>query len=50
QWALDMLPNPLFAPHFVWDAKHLFKHNGKECKHFYMEPWLGKQWCNVQLH
>ncbi|KAG1876519.1 hypothetical protein DFJ58DRAFT_720982 [Suillus subalutaceus] len=28
-WALDLLANPLLAPHFVWDAQQVFKHNGR---------------------
>ncbi|KIK14665.1 hypothetical protein PISMIDRAFT_116623 [Pisolithus microcarpus 441] len=27
EWALDLLSNPLLAPHFVWDAQRLFKYN-----------------------
>ncbi|KAG1874443.1 hypothetical protein F4604DRAFT_1880894 [Suillus subluteus] len=27
-WALDLLDNPLLAPHFVWDTCCVFKHNG----------------------
>ncbi|KAG2033671.1 hypothetical protein BDR03DRAFT_1014073 [Suillus americanus] len=27
-WALDLLDNPLLAPHFVWDAQHVYKHDG----------------------
>ncbi|KIK90456.1 hypothetical protein PAXRUDRAFT_14345 [Paxillus rubicundulus Ve08.2h10] len=61
EWALDMLTNPLLAPHFVWDAQHLFKHDGQEYKRFYMEPWtvpLEKLWdlsktfpmCTTQQH
>ncbi|KAG1796452.1 uncharacterized protein HD556DRAFT_1431467 [Suillus plorans] len=39
-WALDLLANPLLAPHFVWDAQRVFKHNGREAEHFYNEPWM----------
>ncbi|KAG1874106.1 hypothetical protein C8R48DRAFT_745988 [Suillus tomentosus] len=38
-WALDLLANPLLAPHF---------HNGKEFEHFYNEPWTGDRWRDVQ--
>ncbi|KIK74298.1 hypothetical protein PAXRUDRAFT_791186, partial [Paxillus rubicundulus Ve08.2h10] len=60
EWALDMLTNPLLAPHFVWDAQRLFKHDGQEVgvlvleftvlchKHFYTEPWMGERWWDVQ--
>ncbi|KAG1786948.1 uncharacterized protein HD556DRAFT_1449297 [Suillus plorans] len=39
-WALDLLANPLLAPHFVWDAQRVFKHNGREFERFYNEPWM----------
>ncbi|KAI6027155.1 hypothetical protein EDC04DRAFT_2605916 [Pisolithus marmoratus] len=38
-WALDLLQNPSLAPHFVWDAQWLFKHDGKKYERFYTEPW-----------
>ncbi|KAG1824182.1 hypothetical protein EV424DRAFT_1471936 [Suillus variegatus] len=43
-WALDLLANPLLAPHFVWDAQQVFKHNGREFECFYNEPWTGDRW------
>ncbi|KIK73351.1 hypothetical protein PAXRUDRAFT_20955 [Paxillus rubicundulus Ve08.2h10] len=49
EWALDMLTNPLLTLHFVWDAQRLFKHNGQEYKCFYMEPWMGERWWDVQV-
>ncbi|KAG2133578.1 uncharacterized protein EDB93DRAFT_1242820 [Suillus bovinus] len=39
-WALDLLANPLLAPHF---------HNGREFEHFYNEPWMGDQWWDTRL-
>ncbi|KIK81387.1 hypothetical protein PAXRUDRAFT_15268 [Paxillus rubicundulus Ve08.2h10] len=41
-WALDLLANPILAPHFVWDAQHLFKHDGVDYKHFCTKPWTGE--------
>ncbi|KAG2117676.1 hypothetical protein BD769DRAFT_1629737 [Suillus cothurnatus] len=38
EWALDLLENPLLAPHFVWDAQRVYKHNGTEFERFYDEP------------
>ncbi|KAG0696993.1 hypothetical protein DFH29DRAFT_984460 [Suillus ampliporus] len=47
-WALDLLANPLLAPHFVWDAQRVFKHNGREFERFYDEPWTGDRWWDIQ--
>ncbi|KAF8120295.1 hypothetical protein EV363DRAFT_1191298 [Boletus edulis] len=47
-WALDLLSNPLLAPHFVWDAQQLFKYNGTEYERFYTEPWTGNRWWDIQ--
>ncbi|KAI6102268.1 hypothetical protein F5141DRAFT_1065743 [Pisolithus sp. B1] len=41
-WALDLLQNPLLAPHFVWDAQHLFKYNG-DCWWDIQAPELAKE-------
>ncbi|KAG2140624.1 hypothetical protein DEU56DRAFT_734807, partial [Suillus clintonianus] len=48
EWALDLLENPLLAPHFVWDAQRVFKHNSTGFERFYDEPWTGDQWWDVQ--
>ncbi|KAG1817742.1 hypothetical protein EV424DRAFT_1347854 [Suillus variegatus] len=42
-WAIDLLDNPLLAPHFVWDAQHIYKHNGTNFKRFFNEPWTADQ-------
>ncbi|KAI6020734.1 hypothetical protein BKA83DRAFT_4523337 [Pisolithus microcarpus] len=47
-WALDLLSNPLLAPHFTWDAQRLFKYNGSKYERFYSEPWTGDRWWNIQ--
>jgi hypothetical protein len=49
EWALDLLDTPALAPHFVWDAQRIYKHNGTEFEHFYNEPWTGDQWWDVQV-
>ncbi|KAG1882178.1 hypothetical protein F4604DRAFT_1879586 [Suillus subluteus] len=48
EWALDLLDNPVLAPHFVWDAQRVYKHNGAEFERFYNEPWTGDRWWDVQ--
>ncbi|KIK25721.1 hypothetical protein PISMIDRAFT_9458 [Pisolithus microcarpus 441] len=47
-WALDLLQNPSLAPHFIWDAQRLFKHNGEKYERFYTEPWTGDRWWDIQ--
>ncbi|KAG2140569.1 hypothetical protein DEU56DRAFT_870910 [Suillus clintonianus] len=47
-WALNLLDNPSLAPHFVWDAQRLYKHNGTDFEHFFNEPWTGDQWWEIQ--
>ncbi|KAI5985802.1 hypothetical protein EDC04DRAFT_2873644 [Pisolithus marmoratus] len=46
--ALDLLQNPSLAPHFVWDAQWLFKHDGEKYERFYTEPWTGDRWWDIQ--
>ncbi|KAG2085342.1 uncharacterized protein F5147DRAFT_793714 [Suillus discolor] len=47
-WALDLLDNPLLAPHFVWDACRVYKHNGTDFERFFNEPWTGDRWWDIQ--
>ncbi|KAI6017728.1 hypothetical protein BKA83DRAFT_4058855 [Pisolithus microcarpus] len=47
-WALDLLQNPSLAPHFVWDAQRVFRHNGERYERFYTEPWTGDRWWDIQ--
>ncbi|KAI5996963.1 hypothetical protein EDD15DRAFT_2528643 [Pisolithus albus] len=47
-WAMDLLSNPILMPHFVWDAQHLYKHNGERFERFVDEPWTGNRWWNIQ--
>ncbi|THH17156.1 hypothetical protein EUX98_g9183 [Antrodiella citrinella] len=47
-WALDLLRDPLLAPHFVWDACRLSKFNGDIFERFYDEPWTADNWWKAQ--
>ncbi|KAG9309309.1 hypothetical protein JVU11DRAFT_10797 [Chiua virens] len=47
-WALDLLNNPRLAPHFVWDAQRVYRHDGDTYKRFYTEPWTGDRWWEIQ--
>ncbi|KAG2350217.1 hypothetical protein BDR05DRAFT_870124 [Suillus weaverae] len=29
-WAMDLLQDPLLAPHFIWDVQRLYKHDGAD--------------------
>ena len=49
QWVVDLLNNPHLAPHFVWDAERLYKHNGAEFERFYDEPWTADRWWDIQV-
>ncbi|KIJ60954.1 hypothetical protein HYDPIDRAFT_169974 [Hydnomerulius pinastri MD-312] len=48
EWVLDLSENELSALHFIWDAQHLFKHDGHEFEHFYNELWMGEHWWEIQ--
>ncbi|KAG0708024.1 hypothetical protein DFH29DRAFT_979603 [Suillus ampliporus] len=48
EWALDLLDNPLLAPHFVWDACRVYKHTGTEFECFFDELWTGDRWWDIQ--
>ncbi|KAG2366025.1 hypothetical protein BDR07DRAFT_1449538 [Suillus spraguei] len=47
-WALNLLDNPLLAPHFVWDMCCVFKHNGTRFERFINELWTADRWWDVQ--
>ena len=49
EWALDLLQNPQLAPHFVWDAQRLYKHDGEKYERFFGEPWTGDRWWDIQV-
>lgn len=48
-WALDLLDNPLLAPHFMWDTCRVYKHDGTKFEHFFDEPWTGDRWWDIQV-
>ena len=48
-WALDLLEDLLLAPHFMWNAQRLYKHNGSEFEHFIHEPWTANHWWDIQV-
>ncbi|KAG2030114.1 hypothetical protein BDR03DRAFT_1037451 [Suillus americanus] len=43
-WAMDLLQDLLLAPHFVWDAQCLYKHDGADFTRFIHEPWTADHW------
>ncbi|KAG1771692.1 hypothetical protein EV702DRAFT_1048909 [Suillus placidus] len=47
-WAMDLLQDPSLASHFVWDAQHLYKHDGTDFKQFIHEPWTADHWWRIQ--
>ncbi|KAG2123848.1 hypothetical protein DEU56DRAFT_873379 [Suillus clintonianus] len=47
EWALDLPDTPVLAPHFVWDAQCVYKHNGTEFERFYNEPWTAAPFCFI---
>ncbi|KAG1802204.1 uncharacterized protein HD556DRAFT_1196826, partial [Suillus plorans] len=49
EWALNLLENPLLAPHFIWDAQCVYKHNGAGFERFYDELWTADRWWDVQV-
>ncbi|KAG1793018.1 hypothetical protein EV424DRAFT_1548534 [Suillus variegatus] len=49
-WALDLLQDPSLAPHFIWDAQRLYKHNGTDFKRFIHEPWTADRWWRIQAY
>ncbi|KAI6043238.1 hypothetical protein EDC04DRAFT_2600286 [Pisolithus marmoratus] len=48
KWALNLLENELLAPHFVWDAQHLYKYSAEGFEHFYNELWTVDCWWDIQ--
>jgi hypothetical protein len=46
---MDLLQDPLLAPHFVWDAQRLYKHDGTHFERFIHEPWTADRWWEVQV-
>ncbi|KAJ3509195.1 hypothetical protein NLJ89_g5347 [Agrocybe chaxingu] len=48
EWALELVKNPLLAPHFTWDAVKLSKFDGAKFVRFIHEPWTANRWWEVQ--
>ncbi|KAF6755045.1 hypothetical protein DFP72DRAFT_1123733 [Ephemerocybe angulata] len=47
-WALDLVKDPILAPHFEWDACKLSKFNGESWERFVNEPWTGEDFFEFQ--
>ncbi|KAK0457561.1 uncharacterized protein EV420DRAFT_1621072 [Desarmillaria tabescens] len=48
-WTLDLLRDKDLAPHFVWDAVHLFREDKNGIRTwFFNEPWSGNIFWEVQ--
>ncbi|KAG1756155.1 hypothetical protein EDD22DRAFT_981579 [Suillus occidentalis] len=47
-WALDLMRDSRFAPHFTFDAQHLYKFNGARFVRFIDEPWTANAFWDAQ--
>ncbi|KAG2336213.1 hypothetical protein BDR05DRAFT_1006072 [Suillus weaverae] len=47
-WALDLMRDSRFAPHFMFDAQHLYKFNGPCFVRFIDEPWTANAFWDAQ--
>ena len=47
QWVLNLLNNPHFAPHFIWNTEWLYKWDGVQFDWFYDEPWTTDWWWDI---
>ncbi|KAG1898812.1 uncharacterized protein F5891DRAFT_1129282 [Suillus fuscotomentosus] len=47
-WAMDLLNEPILAPHFEWNAQQLYKHDGTRYEQFIHEPWTADHWWRIQ--
>jgi hypothetical protein len=48
-WALDLMRDSRFAPHFTIDAQHLYKFNGARFVRFIDEPWTANAFWDAQV-
>jgi hypothetical protein len=48
-WALDLMRDSRFAPHFVFDAQRLYKFNGERFVRFIDEPWTANAFWDAQV-
>ncbi|KAG1837830.1 hypothetical protein F4604DRAFT_1601105 [Suillus subluteus] len=47
-WALDLMRDSRFAPHFTFDAQRLYKFNGARFVRFIDEPWTANAFWDAQ--
>ncbi|KAH9041102.1 hypothetical protein EDB84DRAFT_1474932 [Lactarius hengduanensis] len=47
-WAVDLILDSQLAKYFEWDARKVFKHNGKNISRVYDEPWTADMFWNFQ--
>ncbi|KIJ58589.1 hypothetical protein HYDPIDRAFT_178048 [Hydnomerulius pinastri MD-312] len=47
-WICDLLRDPKFGPHFVFDAQRLSKYDGKQFVRFFDEPWTANSFWDHQ--
>ncbi len=46
---MDMVSDPLLAPHFQWDSRQLYKWNGTRYSRFIHDPFTADRYWNVQV-
>ena len=49
EWTMDLLEDPLLAPHWVWDAEKISKFNGTEFVQLFHEPWTANGFWKAQV-
>ncbi|KAH9012529.1 hypothetical protein EDB85DRAFT_1900278 [Lactarius pseudohatsudake] len=47
-WAVDLILDSQLAKYFEWDARKVFKHDGKNISRVYDEPWTADSFWNFQ--
>ncbi|KAH8985616.1 hypothetical protein EDB86DRAFT_3049177 [Lactarius hatsudake] len=47
-WAVDLILDSQLAKDFEWDARKVFKHDGKNISRVYDEPWTADTFWNFQ--
>ncbi|KAH9009318.1 hypothetical protein EDB85DRAFT_1903138 [Lactarius pseudohatsudake] len=47
-WAVDLILDSQLAKYFEWDARKVFKHDGKNISRVYDEPWTADTFWNFQ--
>lgn len=46
---MDLVSDPIIAPHFEWDARRLYKYNGTRFSRFIYEPYTADRFWDVQV-